>query len=552
MNAGIKLSFNNKYYIELIEASTGDIKQEGIFHNIVTNRFGSCLAGTISNKSEAYSRGTYRIPARIYVGSGTTEPTVTDTSLANSLWNNISSIDKFEWVDDYTGRVTASVTFPATTSYVGTISEVGVYGGYYFFTDSSRNGWTDTELFTRALLTDSEGQLIVFNKTEFDILKVTVVIELSIESTLDSFIIYKRNNYIRNLLSGSYSDEEGYDTIHGFINLCRFTNNNILNCYDGATSSPNMDLSVNNSTIGYVDKAARTGYVKYEPVRIGTDNITSERYFKAFVISGIGYWKLPNEDIFPTYTITDINIGIGDGTSNQFLNPLSYFKKDTEKIYKNGVLLARGVDYTITHNGNVNMLPEVCEDIIPIKTISEAVSLSTSLHTPLMNPQTVNNALVPYIKAESTCLSNTAPLYIEYETEISANCLKNTGGWNCTGKNYWGYIVDEGISESTVFYLDYSIDGIEYIQIATITAAASTVEFEEVTAKYWRLRTNYSTTPVFKTGGNSIFIFKKDPYITFTETPAEGDVLTMDVDMDIIMKNSNFVIDIGCTLNFTY
>ena len=76
MNAGIKLSFNNKYYIELIEASTGDIKQEGIFHNIVTNRFGSCLAGTISNKSEAYSRGTYRIPARIYVGSGTTEPTV--------------------------------------------------------------------------------------------------------------------------------------------------------------------------------------------------------------------------------------------------------------------------------------------------------------------------------------------------------------------------------------------------------------------------------------------------------------------------------------------
>ena len=82
------------------------------------------------------------------------------------------------------------------------------------------------------------------------------------------------------------------------------------------------------------------------------------------------------------------------------------------------------------------------------------------------------------------------------------------------------------------------------------------IDFEDKTAKYWRLRTSYNQVDWAVAITNNatdahIVLNRKQPNIVFTVAPAKDDIITMDVDMDIIMKNSNFVIDLYFRLDFS-
>lgn len=566
MKAKLDVNFEANYHIELVEASTGDVKQAADFHNIPVAGLSSCLAAASqlsvpAGGSESSYTGTFMIVNTLRVGSGSTAPTRNDTALAEQLWSMQYASKKFEWADDYTGRVTATYVFPATSAYVGTIREVGLacMGG-----SMSGGSWFerhDALLCTRALITDSEGQPISFEKTDLDILTVTVTVEMSLSSSSASFKIFKHCSYIRHILYGLSNDYYGshgtFSGTHGQINVCRFEAD-IERHYAKNAGPENIDQAI--ATYGMLPRTrdANGAHIEYPVKRLLATTVTSERYYKAVAIPGIGYWKMPNEDVLPTYTISSIAIGTGDGETTQFTNPLCYFKEETDIVYKNGVALTRGVDYEIYNIGNRNCLPEVTDILGIPKVTSAAVSNTTLEQRPLFIPTTLYGTpskLAEYFGDEiAWCFSGSNPLYLEYDEAVTMNCLKCTGGLrSMSGTN--GY---NNIAVGTMFYLDASEDGITYNEVGSATLATSNgpfeIEFTNTTAKYWRLRTShnglvsiYSSNPDYYMTLN-----RKEPYVTFTEPPANGDVLTMDVGMDIIMKNSNFVIDTGCTLDITF
>lgn len=550
MNTKINMHFNNTYYLELIDASSGEVKQKGTFHNIVTKDFMACFVGRTRGSSEGSASNQRRSIGFLAVGKGTNPPTKDDTSLGSQLWSQriTPSTSDFEWLDEYTGKCTYTVTFPATSSYVGTVTEVGILGFY-----AGSSSVSATTLHTHALLTDSEGQLISFAKTDTDILKVSVSIELSLSSIDEHFKVFKYPFIVADMLLIISASNSDFTNAIGKLNLCRFHYDieNFELYRNKVNSSRKIEQEVNAGVLSsYTDEC----YLRFPVTRLGTDTITAERYFKGVAIPGIGYWKLPNESIFPAYSIVDIEVGVGDGTRTDFDNPLCYFKEGTDKIYKNGVQLTRGVDYTISNVGNAKCLPEVAELVVPSSITSGDTSISTVAWYPMFLPSSAQNAGAINTGNIARLFSSTNPLFIEYDEPVTFNCLKSTGGFY---KRYGDNSAD-GLSSGTSFYLDYSTDGVIYTELGsykTVTSGSSgsafNIDFEDTTAKYWRLRTS-STTPIgMYAQGEQIMLNRKDPYIKFAVAPAEGDVITMDVMMDVIMKNSNFVLDVGCRIDFS-
>lgn len=556
MRGDLGIKFNNKYCVELIDSTTGEVKQSGYFHNTHTKNLWSLIFTT--NNYEG------NLGAAMVVGKGTTAPTFEDTALASKLWDSIGTGTalypqvypanvSYEWLDDYTLRKKFSFTFPATSNFVGNVCEIGL--GY----NISYSGLQyNTNICTRTLLTDSEGQVITFNKTDLDILVISVTIEASLVSTSNSFILVKRSKILSNIL-GSSSTGSSIRSSLGNLNLIRF------NWSKKATGSL-IDRAVSTATAGVSEKQTKDGHngtYTYPTVRLPATTVTSQTFYNAISVPTLGYWELPNEDIFPTYVITGIAVGTGDGSTTSFINPLNYFKANSEKVYKNGVQLTRDVDYTINNMGNKDCLPEVAQ-MSPIVKVSSGVTLTNyQLQVyPLIFPVAHGSGSYEGFKSAneydpttlSPAFSASYPLYIEYEEPVTMNCLKCTGGL----KNIVSPSGYNNLPVGTTMYIDYSTDGSTYIEAgSTQTTAVNGVfalDFADVTAKYWRVRTSYSSyvaMPRDDSNENFLTLNRKDPYIVFAEAPADGDVLTMDVGMDIIMKNSNFVVDLNCTVNFT-
>lgn len=553
MRTDIAMTFNNNYHIELIDSKTNEIKQSGNFHNIVTCGFFKLLCGTYSTSDNfpttdrsdldysAYSNILYALS----VGSGSREPNLTDTYLQSPLWTVDGSGNNVRWLDDYTVKLSSEFTFPATTSYVGEVREVGLLGRYY---RTYQSYGRDATLLTRSLLTDSEGQPISFKKTDTDILKITVTVEFAINSSVDNFTLFKKPAVMNSIISNSDSCPR-----NRVGKLCM-----LENVYDLKQDDIPFIAAYHCSCVelsGAISVATKKdeGYFRYPTTRLGSTNITTETYYRAIVIGGIGYWELPNENIFPAYSITDISIGTGDGSTLSFDNPLCYFKKDTEKIYKNGVLLTRNEDYTIDNKGNRLGLPFI-NDEVPTRIYSNAGDVTYAVLIPFLPSS--------YLVTKGNETRNFArgfnaanPLYVEYEEPVTFNCIKCLGSmFACTASGY------DDVPTNTTFYFDYSNDGIDYEELGSVTTTAIRGVFEldfiETTAKYWRLRTNCNRSGVlaiqsYDTSDRlGLYATRKNPYITFSEAPADGDLLTMDVEMDVIMKNSNYAVDVGCQINF--
>ena len=553
LKSNLDLRLNNTYHVELIEAATGKVKQSGDFHNIHTKNLWNIILGMH-----------YSLGGAISVGSGTRTPSFDDTGVEKLLFTNLYNnsaewgpsnppiVKSVTWIDDYTLQKVVSFNFAATSAYVGNVTEISLGSMYY----NNGREWHAPSGMTRALLTDSEGQVITFKKTDLDVLVITVTIEASIESTNSNFIMLPKCDLLKKIIhAGGPSGTDGPRSKLGRLSLIRFKND--------LTKAVSFleDMTPSTSTSGVTEASTRNGHAgtyTYASMRLPATEVTSQTYYTAVSIPSLGYFILPNEEIFPTYTIENISIGTGDGSTKDFINPLNYFKKDTEKVYKNGTLLTRDVDYTINHMGNKDCKPEVAQ-MYPIKAAHADIDIAAYMGQydlkvySLVWPSAISSSLkASDMMTHASAFSNTAPLYIEYEEEVTMNCFKSSGGLK--GLDSGGGT--SNITNGTLFYLDYSTDGETYAEIGSVATtaagAAFVLDFPEVTAKYWRVRTNYSKQVIgVCAAGHYLTLQRKDPYISFVQAPVEGDILTMDVDMDIIMKNSNFVVDLNCTINFT-
>lgn len=181
------------------------------------------------------------------VGTGSTEPTLNDTSLentlatitenSNSVVNNTYSYDEVS--DSFTYTSSKQIAFPLG-SVVGNISEVGVFGN-----SGSTNAAAATTMFSRALIKDINGNPTTITLTNEDQLVVTYTLVMIVPRTVSFNFNYNGVDY--NLEGKLSTNRTG---IMGFSVLlaCSFTGIDGVRSTDFSYPSPTSNGFVSGFT----------------------------------------------------------------------------------------------------------------------------------------------------------------------------------------------------------------------------------------------------------------------------------------------------------------
>ncbi|HBL83539.1 MAG: hypothetical protein A2Y17_00435 [Clostridiales bacterium GWF2_38_85] len=111
-------------------------------------------------------------------------------------------------------------------------------------------------------------------------------------------------------------------------------------------------------------------------------------------------------------------------------------------------------------------------------------------------------------------------------------------------------------SPTTAIGFDYSDDGVNWTNLhTTATADISSVSADlrletPVNARYWRL-TSSSINQLGCGRCPNILLGYVTPGLTFTAPPASGAAITMDCKIDRPLKNTNWVLDFGFSVQFS-
>lgn len=536
------ITMHNTYTI--YKEIEGVVTKEAEFNNIV-----------VKKGKELFAKGNYIYA--LAAGSGSTVPSESDTALSKYLWSTttIENIQLPEIVENM-WELKFRFKFPATTSYVGTITELALYS-------SSINS---NYIMTRALIKDTEGNPISITKTDIEVLYVDIHMQMRLSSNshlvwIPHYFRYKNDHSLiaafpnfSNMFMyacGAYPDE--------------FTDGRRL----GSKVTPTMTYSTSTDTM-----QASKG-------RFTTDNMPNQTYINAIILipdggtysanNPMACWKFPDSDVFPPVTLANMRVGTGDGETTEFVPPLNFWMKDTEKIYVDNVLQIRGVDYTCDHINNLSgqyalMPSNFCKIKNKIKRESSATNVSHYGYHPLKGG---------YIQNYSGWSEGTSYTYYSLE-------------WDNEHPLEWELIEDpqipidadtfvmQGITarhgtfssynmQGVKFTLSYSVDGQSWNEIETYTqttpesVASYTFRFETVRAKYWKLSVDMSEAKFTTIRNYSVccndnnklsYLRKQGKPIVFAKPPENGAIITMEADIDRPMKNENFVIDVNPTFSF--
>lgn len=539
--------------------------QEVNTHNILTNPF------WIGNSSYYYHDSGIQ-SCNIKLGSGSGTPTASDSDLFHPLWEKTkdstssnyharTAESNEEWI-----QLTNTYTFPANTTYVGTITECGLY----IFLKG---------LCTHALLLDAEGNPISIEKTDLDVLIIEVTIRLYFtENENIKMIRADHTTFWTHLFS---NDSGG----------CIHNNNDLEVLWSVQDSLDGNEMYLNSTSRGeaynwnsYLSTAICNGKqsipittpreLTFNTARLGTDwPVTGQHFIKGLRIMRSFIITFPNTDIFPAYDITGMDVGIGDGETTEFTCPMNYFVTDTDKIYIDDILQTRGVDYIVESDNNNQMLPELmaCNDAIITGGYYQINEYNNNTYAPVFRAVLNATKLTGYTDSGFQQAGNRAtyvtmfdkdrPLFIDMQKEVKVNTFQIGSVYN--------YDTSYGGIKYT---LSYSDDGVDYVELTTIiktTNAVAKVTFNTITKRYFKVAIEHvSSTSNVSSGAYSNTVEASSAYseavnknnlcllgyvgrgIQFTNPPAEGAVITMDATTDLPMKNENFVFD--TTLKLSY
>lgn len=569
INASIKTEYKTNYHLELIDKKTGSVKQSVDTHNVILNKWWDSIPNPTTNADKNSTRMIYAIA----VGSGTGTPSATDTALFHQLWQQNASSETVTLIDNESAiRFVAVTQFPATSSYVGTLTEVGC-------TTQAVGKWTG--LFTHALLLDAESNPITINKTDTDILIVTVTVTISYAVSAPWLMLKypcllgrKKGD---ELFGSSNNRYQPYINFWAHNLLClgtEFAHYIAQFCGDGQNHPtpagdelyrgvlmriPNSWKKVSRGVLTMSDKK-----YSWSNTRIDTGLGASRPfYFNYIIFSLFCYIGLPNASIFPSYQIEDIEIGTGDGVKTDFDNPLNYFVQNSEKVYINNVLQTRNVDYTIDYRNNHNRLPE-------LSATRDGKAIGGVLAASVMTYSNQSLAAqIPFLRFVENNYNNS--MYSSSPSSAPAEKYYDNGSCYVGWKSDTPFVFEmKQAGEVNTFHipgwvptgtitLSSSDDGETWNQVTSVShtnGTANLLEFTSVTAQYWKIEgTNSSWTAHYYTddvAGNELFLgFVGDPYISFTNAPAAGDLITMEVTMDRPFKNGNFVIDCSAEMQMS-
>ena len=150
----VSTSIHNRFDIEVLDASTGEIKQRAFAENVICDQLWEKLC----------SSGTYNYAIQYGDGQGTPSPS--DTSLFSFLGYIASSVYRLHY--DYDNNVftcTTKAVLNESTAVGKTLTEVGI-----------SHSSTATSLVTHAMLKDMNGNPVSLEKSDTDIFNIYATI----------------------------------------------------------------------------------------------------------------------------------------------------------------------------------------------------------------------------------------------------------------------------------------------------------------------------------------------------------------------------------------
>lgn len=555
------------YTFTLIDTVTNKVKQCVKTHNEMTQYFW-------------YIRNTDSQRYQLFLGA--------DDDIAKSfLWYVFDSFKDRQYPRKNTIRMVFTVE--AAVDKVGEIRSFGIYHTLDTYTSAGSKIETAD---TKGTLKDAEGNPISINKTALD--KLIIEVEWEFQFTSDDFVFFDdlQSEVIMNARMLGYNS--GY-----FSAYCRLTT-----ALQGPIYISTLPMDKGIVPIGHITYSEGSSGgsspsfwgAKYSPtwkqsadgfyklletnvLRIPQSDLPMQ-YINQIGILGLGSVPLPNTKVFPIYTLQGIDIGVGDGTTTTFECPIPWFLKNTDKLYKNGQLLTRDVDYTIDHKHNRQKLTSISEG----------------------NFAKIIQAELAYMGIENKPSSNVS--WGSYIIPF-ASCLYPTGGYDpdvIFGANAYvvfktskplildmekateiNYFVSPQIHGGSKLKLFYSNDNSTYTYVGEVDVLTSSIRggtpipdkhklsFDTIKARYWKIeitsangqeasydlpyhypdRLNYTIeenkTDMYNECG---FLGYVGEPIKFKNPPAEGDIITMDVSLDRPYKTTQNVIDIAFKYNY--
>ena len=592
------ISLHNHFDLEVIDSRTGQKKSSAHAENVVTNSWYHEVFYSFSGQNAGCTG------IGVALGSGTGTPAVTDKSLFNYVFgggcdeNHTSYITPSsntveQLLDDNNKLIGYKATrvwvFPANSSYIGTLTEVGL-------TVRTPTG----TLRSHAMLKDAEGNEIAIKKTDLDILTVTVTFYLTVSMQWTNPIEYSPKfiywlAYIFGIISTENSNIKGYGNGDG-RDIIRYIS--FVGCLAGsmqvddstsfygpqAVLAGSLEPACNSSVLSYAesDSSCINGVsVSCSSARLGTEASNN------WVINGLSYTigqrgeisniyyhpslflPFPNEDVFPAIPLSDLQVGVGDGSTTEFAPAVPLFVEGSDKVYVNGVEQVRGVDYTVENNGTGRF------DCSPGTLITNLKNDPASIV--ITDPNNRYNqygyAIVPFCQQSRADIkycklatwSIASPL--EFELRDDPTICHKVNSIKVPSFTYDMYHFSA--SDDVYFILEYSTDKETWQEVLRIAIydyvnnqRNLTYTFDTIEAKYWRIRSELvsgneptaaqltsgiaiSSYVAYKNYNNPSYMLYKGHGIVFTNPPAEGDIITMDATIDRPYKTANNVLDVA-------
>ncbi len=539
---------------------------EFLMHNICTDKFNGCCV------CEKYGGG-LNAGKYLEIGTGTTEPSSSDETLTQVLGNPIRETSRAGSLDmnNRTCTVTYLFTVPASSAYVGDITELGIWQLYSYYGGSPGKD----KLMTHSLFKDAEGNPITIHKTDLDELIITYNIHVTFPSAQE-LANYVSNNSIVGSLSDYSSYDSGIRYYQAYYDI-RF----IRAAYDSNyvykfTRWDYHAIILANISVSYYSPVATVN-----TTRIGVSSNANGHFINSL---SLDYRvDLPIIGTMAQATISDYTVGVGDGATQDFTPPIPAWLLNTEKIYINGVLQTRGVDYTID---NVHNIQHNCE-------------LTPSLHHIVIGglisstAPTTHHITRIYTGASDAFKLPTLGTNKDAQSNYKAIPVDGSGAKNIYMTNQEPFIIKvpnkqelfgmpiDTIYISTSFHTS-EVDSTTYDEV-TLEASNDgntwQIILEDVTgcpadkstrvnpkdkpladwakyaletpvdAIYWRISIKmegYYSSSNYHNGFGLILTHEGSP-LHFTSAPAQNAVITMDCDIDRPWKDDQHVVDIGAT-----
>lgn len=513
----VPVKVHNRFDFELSDVATGAVKQRATCYNIVLNQYFTRL---VQNNTTIDAIG---------LGTGTGTPNITRTSLFNYLiWKSATVVDSH--VAYPTSWVRKKITLSPSECVGAVITEVGLGG--------SRN--SSFYLCTHSMLKDSEGNQIAITKSDTDVLTVYATFYVTVNIATDgsfvlpsdpnnSYIIYK----VLGVGSGSY-----YSSV-----------------YFGASRDLADSYAVQYSAIGSASISMSYDVtnlrLNFTATRLNYDCSFNDHMFSDIGIPTIATWKLPNADIFPNITLENVAVGNGDGSRTEFNVPIPMFVKNSEVIRVNGVVMERGVDYTVDNEANNAGYEELypCAYRKNVSTLAGHGYWNSDYTRPVMLAgQTQQQSGLYFPVGGSNLSSPTKYTGFDFGSvqrfntiRIPAASLRTSYSWSST------------VSDTLI--LQYSVDGETWTTACEQSVNGGSDEIvirlsPEVSARYWRgwARNSYN---IYAIKWPNLSIYYEKPGLVFTNPPADGAAIEMDCQIDRPIKNENWVLDFSCAIEFS-